>query len=128
MASSTLRCCHAKCDPWCFQNLLPDVRTMSATSRVGRLIASSASWNASPLRGWKPQSLPEDLVLPADDAWTSGDKRLCGPAWSVQAAPGWYVDLLRLRACEWQSYVEACEGTQASRCQHVSQLRPRQSR
>ena len=24
MASSTLRCCHARCDPLCSQNLLPD--------------------------------------------------------------------------------------------------------
>src|SRR5260370_33727117 len=43
MASSTLRCGHARCDRYFSQKLLPAVRTMSATSRVGRLIASCAS-------------------------------------------------------------------------------------
>jgi hypothetical protein len=43
MASSTLRCGHARCDPYFSQKLLPAVRTMSATSSVGRIIASCAS-------------------------------------------------------------------------------------
>jgi hypothetical protein len=34
MASMTLRCCQAKCDPGRFQKLLPDARKMSATSRL----------------------------------------------------------------------------------------------
>ena len=43
MASSTLRCCQAKCDLCRSKKLLPDARMMSATSRVGRFIASCAS-------------------------------------------------------------------------------------
>src|ERR1017187_6193429 len=58
MASSTLRCTHAKCDLCFSQNLLPTARTMSATSRVGRLIASSASGSASLRRAWTSLWLP----------------------------------------------------------------------
>src|SRR5579859_8256694 len=60
MASSTLRCCHARCDPWCSQNLFPVARTMSATSRVGRFIASSSTGNASRRWDWRPQWFPAD--------------------------------------------------------------------
>src|SRR5260370_19334164 len=66
MASSTLRCNHARCDLCFSQNLLPTARTMSATSRVGRLIASSASWTALPRWDWTPLSLPAGWEVPAD--------------------------------------------------------------
>src|ERR1700691_6604661 len=119
MASSTLRCTHAKCDLCFSQNLLPTARTMSATSRVGRLIASSVSWRAFLLRGWTPRSLPADWESLADGAATGAGKPSCVQAWSVREAPGWCADRRRLPACEWQSSVEACAERHASGYRHV---------
>src|ERR1022692_725334 len=47
---------------------------MSATSRVGRLIASSTSWTALPRWDWIPLSLPAGWELPADAVWINAGK------------------------------------------------------
>ena len=89
MASSTLRCTDARCDLCSSQNLLPAARTMSATSRVGRLIASSASWNASLYQDLKPRLLPADWRPPADGGGTDAGRVPYRRSWHGQAEPGW---------------------------------------
>src|ERR1035441_7019086 len=79
---------------------------MSATSRVGRLIARSSSWNASPHRGWTPRWLPADWESPVDDAGTSAGRRWCDRAWSVQEVSGWCAGRHRLPACVLRSNVD----------------------
>src|ERR1019366_4459956 len=109
MASSTLRCTHARCDLCFSQNLLPTARMMSATSRVGRLIASSASGNASLYRDSKPRLLPTDWEPPADGGGTDAGRVLYRRSWHVQAEPGWCAGQHRLQACGSRSCVEANE-------------------
>src|ERR1017187_7678140 len=105
MASSTLRCTHAKCDLCFSQNLLPTARTMSATSRVGRLIASSASGSASLRRAWTPLWLPVGWESLAGGAATGAGKPSCVQAWSVREGPGRCADRRRPPPCGWQSNV-----------------------
>src|ERR1022692_2587024 len=113
MASSTLRCTHARCDLCPSQNLLPATRTMSATSRVGRLIASSASWNASLHLDSKPRLLPADWEPPADGGGTDAGRVLYRRSWHGQAEPGWCAGQHRLQACVSRSCVEANEAQRA---------------
>src|SRR5882762_1169833 len=121
MASSTLRCGHARCDCCCSQKLLPAARTMSATSRVGRLIASSASWNALLRRAWKPRWLRADWEQPAGVGVTNADKPSYRRAWRVPEEPGWCADRLRLPACGLQSNVSMYEEKCAWRCRYAWQ-------
>src|ERR1019366_8057202 len=107
MASSTLRCTHAKCDLCFSQNLLPAARTMSATSRGGRVIASSASWSASPQRDWKPRLLPADWRPPADGGGTDAGRVPYRRSWHGQSIPEWCEGRRRLPAYELRSCVEA---------------------
>src|SRR5258708_7665908 len=95
MASSTLRCGHARCDCCRSQKLLPAERTMSATSRVGRLIASSASWSALLHRVWIPRWLPADWEQPAGVGVTNADTPSYQRAWRVPEEPGWCAARLR---------------------------------
>jgi hypothetical protein len=89
MASSTLRCGHARCVCCCSQKPLPVARTMSATSRVGRLLACSSSWNASLRRDWTPRWLPADWESPADGAGTDADRGQYQRSWHGREEPGW---------------------------------------
>lgn len=57
IASIIVRCCGARCNPCRARKLLPVARRMSATSRVGQLIASRAFSNASPPSLWKSKRL-----------------------------------------------------------------------
>src|ERR1035438_34746 len=107
MASSTLRCTHAKCDLCFSQNLLPTARTMSATSRVGQLIASSASWSALLHQDSKPRLLPADWEPPADGVGTDAGRVRYRRSWHGQAEPGWCASQHRLPACGSRNCVEA---------------------
>src|ERR1035441_3452070 len=113
MASSTLRCTHAKCDLCFSQNLLPTARTMSATSRVGRLIASSTSWTASLHRDSKPRLLPADWQPPADGGGTDARRERYRRSWRGQVIPGWCEDAGLLQACGSRSCVEVNEAQRA---------------
>jgi len=65
---SPLRCWEARCDPCRSRKLLPQARRMSATSRVGRVIPSHASLNASPRltsRQQRLQGAGDSLQVPA---------------------------------------------------------------
>src|ERR1035438_1559243 len=110
MASSTLRCTHAKCDLCFSQNLLPTARTMSATSRVGRLISSSTSWNASPHRDSKLRLLPAGSEPLADGAGKDEGRVRYRRSWHGQAEPGWRAGRHRLPACASRSCVDYVSG------------------
>ena len=90
MASSTLRCGYARCDCCCSQKPFPAERTTSATSKVGRLIASSVSWNASPRRAPIGQWLPEGWGSPAGAGATNADtpsyRRACASQKNLDGA------------------------------------------
>src|SRR5664280_1764553 len=114
MASSTLRWGHARCDCCCCQKLLPVVRMMSATSRVGRLIASCVSWSVLLRRGVTLRSLPEDWESLAGGAATGADRQSNVRAWSAREAPGWYADRRLLQAYAWRNCVSAYGEIRAS--------------
>src|SRR6266496_4600711 len=107
MASSTLRWGHARCDCCCSQNLLPAARTMSATSRVGRLIASCVSWSVLLRRAVTLRWLRADWESLAGGDEKDANRRSNVRAWSAREAPGWCADRRLLQAYAWRNCVSA---------------------